>query len=286
MAITERIGKATPLGSVAFGILERRNDRERRQARKRLDVVGRFHGVVHVLAQDGQADAADHANQKRERDVAHFRWTRWTRRNHRRVNNADVGRLQRGGDTSFLQLGEQAIVERFVGFGVALEDVVLHHALRHQAGFGFLLLESAREQFLALLSFFKFAAQARHDGFFLALEVLVDFLDLRLKALNLGEIGAVLRQGLGVLTTDLPAPLEQILYGSAVANLRNDVGVALFSVVVHRLLFHALALRVDEFFVELGEALRGDVLLVVHFPDLILALVVEAGVFGIFDFYF
>ncbi len=60
----------------------------------------------------------------------------------------------------------------------------------------------------------------------------------------------------------------------------------MFREVVHRLLFHAIALRVDQLLVELGKALRGDVLFVVDFPDLILALVVEAGVFGIFDFDF
>ena len=176
VAITERISERAPLGRVAFGILERGNDGERRQARERLDVVGRLHGVVHVFAQDGEAHAADKADEKRQRDVAHFRGTRRRRRNHRGIDDADVGGLQRRRNAGFLELGEQAIVERFVGFGVALEDVVLHHALGHQARFGLLLFERAGEQLFALLGFVKFAAEARDDGFFLALEVLVDFL--------------------------------------------------------------------------------------------------------------
>ncbi len=203
MAIAERIGERAPLGRVAFGILERGNDRERRQARERLDVVGRLHGVVHVFAQDREADAADEADQKRQRDVAHFRRTRRSRRNHRGIDDADVGRLQRRRNAGFLQLGEQAIVERFVGFGVALEDVVLHHALGHQVGFGLLLLERAGQQLFALLGFVEFAAEARDDGFFLALEVLVDFLYLGLEALDLRKIGAVLSEGFGVLTAEI-----------------------------------------------------------------------------------
>ena len=89
-------------------------------------------------------------------------------------------------------------------------------------------------------------------------------------------------------TVDVGAALEKILNARAVANLRDDVGVALLREVVHRLLFHAIALRVDKLAIEVGEALRGDVLLVVDFPNLIFALVVEARVFGIlhFDFQF
>ena len=286
MAIAERIGERAPFGRVAFGILERGNDRERRQARKRLDVVRRLHSVVHVLAQDREADTADEADEQRQRDVTHFRRTRRTRRNHRGIDDTDVGGLQRRRNAGFLELGQQPVVERFVGLGVALEDVVLHHALGHEARFGFLLLKRAGEQILALLRFVKFAAEACEHGFFLALEILVDFLQLGLEALDLRKVGAILSEGFGVLTAEIGAALEQVLNGAAVANLRHDVGIALLREVVHRLLFHAIALRVDQLFVELRKPLRRDVLFVVHFPDLILAFVVEAGVFGIFDFDF
>jgi len=59
--------------------------------------------------------------------------------------------------------------------------------------------------------------------------------------------------------------------------------IALLREVVHRLLLHAIALRVDQLAVKLRKPLCRDVLLVVNFPNLILALVVESGVFRIFD---
>ena len=107
--------------------------------------------------------------------------------------------MQRRGDAGFLELGEQAVVERFVGFGVALEDVVLHHALGHQIGFGLLLIERAGQQLFALLRFVIFAAEARDDGFLLAFEILVDLLQLGLQTLHLGKVRTVLGEGFGVL---------------------------------------------------------------------------------------
>src|SRR4029077_4448383 len=40
--------------------------------------------------------------------------------------------------------------------------------------------------------------------------------------------------------------------------------------------------RFDQLAADFAEALRGDILLVIELPDLVLALVIEAGVFGIF----
>ena len=88
---------------------------------------------------------------------------------------------KRGGDAGFLQLGQQAVVESFVGFGIALEDVVLDHALGHRVGFGFLLIEDARQQFFTLLGLVIIAFQPRDDGFLLLIQILVQLLDLRLQ---------------------------------------------------------------------------------------------------------
>jgi len=49
---------------------------------------------------------------------------------------------------------------------------------------------------------------------------------------------------------------------------------------------HAFALGVGEFLVETGKALGGDVLLIVKFPDLIFAFVLEAGILGMLHFKF
>ena len=139
--------RASPLEPANCG-----NDGQRRQARKRLDVVGRLHGVVHVFAQKGQTDAADQTDEKGESDVASFRGTRGIGGNHRWIDDANVGRLQRRGNAGFLELGQQAVVESFVGLGVALEDVVFHHALGHLVGFDLLLIERLGEQDFALLA--------------------------------------------------------------------------------------------------------------------------------------
>src|SRR5207249_10321242 len=64
----------------------------------------------------------------------------------------------------------------------------------------------------------------------------------------------------------------------------NGIGVAGLRKFVQRLALHAFALRVGKFLVEIGKALRGDILLVVNLPNLILAFVFEAGVFRVLYF--
>jgi hypothetical protein len=64
--VAQRIGESSALRHVAIGILERRNDGERRQAGERLNVIGGFDRVVHVLAQKRETDAARDANEERQ----------------------------------------------------------------------------------------------------------------------------------------------------------------------------------------------------------------------------
>ena len=59
-----------------FGVVvvsESRNDSQRRQAGEGFDVVRSLHGVVHIFAQEGEANAADHADKESEGDVARLR---------------------------------------------------------------------------------------------------------------------------------------------------------------------------------------------------------------------
>src|SRR5256885_13647784 len=106
--------------AVAIGLTEGRDDGERGQARERFDVVGRLDGIVEIFAKQSQADAADESDDESERDVASLGWPRRSRRNHGRVDDANVGGLKSAGDVCFLQLGQHAVVESFVGFGFAL----------------------------------------------------------------------------------------------------------------------------------------------------------------------
>src|SRR5208283_520483 len=63
----------------------------------------------------------------------------------------------------------------------------------------------------------------------------------------------------------------------------NNFEFARLGKLVKSLLLDAVALRVGKFFVQIAEALRGHVLLVVYAPDLILALVLDACVLGFLD---
>ena len=153
--------------------------------------------------------------------------------------------MQRGGNSGFFQLGQQTVVEGLVGFGVALEDVVLHHALGHGVGFDFLLVERAGEQFFALLRFVVVAFEARDNGLLLALKILVQFLELGLEAQYLGKVGAILIHGIRILTANVGALANQFLNGRTVADLRDDVGVTGTGKLEQSLLFHALALSID-----------------------------------------
>src|SRR5260370_8889351 len=69
----------------------------------------------------------------------------------------------------------------------------------------------------------------------------------------------------------------------AVLNLWYGVEIAGFGKLIKRFLSHALALRIGQLLVDVGEPLGGDVLLVVECPDLILAFVSDAGVLGLLD---
>jgi len=62
VAIAQRVGQTPSFRRITVGILERGNDRERRQARQHLDVVRRLHGIVHVLAQQSESDSTDKAD--------------------------------------------------------------------------------------------------------------------------------------------------------------------------------------------------------------------------------
>lgn len=184
--------------AIAIGIQEGGNNGEGRQPGEGLNVVGGLHGIVHVLAQERQTDASDQADQKGQCHVAGLGGTRGIGRDHGGIDDANIGRLQSGGNPGFFELGEQAVVEGFVGFGVALEDIVLNHALGHQIGFDFLLIEGAREQLFALLGFVVVTLETRDHAFFLALDILVQVLQLRLEPEDLWKVGAVLIESVGV----------------------------------------------------------------------------------------
>ena len=52
------------------------------------------------------------------------------------------------GDIRFAKFRQHAVVKNFIAFRFALEDVVLHHTLRHLIDRGFLLLEALEQELL------------------------------------------------------------------------------------------------------------------------------------------
>src|ERR1051325_10478947 len=81
--------KAASAVSIGFGKCG--TDCERRQAREGFNIVGSLHRVVEIFAKKRQTDATDQADNESESDIAGLRWTRRVRRNHRRIDDADVG---------------------------------------------------------------------------------------------------------------------------------------------------------------------------------------------------
>ena len=265
-------------GSVGTGKF--RNNREGGQPRKGFDVVRGLHGIVEILAHQSQADTADQTNEKSEGNVAGLGGTRGRGRNHGGIHDADVGRAQSGGNRGFLQFGHQTFVESLVGLGFALENVIFHKLSCHLVGFRLLLVERISEERFALLRFVVITLEDVQDFLFFFFDGLIKFFELRLEALYLGEIGAILGQGVGVLRGGVAALLEQIADGGVVLNLRYSVEIASLGELIERFLFHAFALRVGQLLVNVGKPLGSDVLLVVKRPNLILAFVGDAGIFG------
>src|SRR5206468_7049321 len=94
---------------------------------------------------------------------------------------------------------------------------------------------------------------------FFFFDSLIKFFKLSLKTLHLGEIGAILGQGVVVLRGGIAALLEQIAEGGVVLNLGHGIEIAGFGKLVERFLLHALALRVGQLLVNVGQALCSDV---------------------------
>src|SRR6266849_1610786 len=270
--------------AVAAGLGKRGNHSKGRQAREGLDVVGTLHGIVHVLAEERQADPADQTDEESQRDVSSLRRTRGIGGHHGRIHHANIGRAQAGGDAGLFEFCQEPVVQRFVAFRFALENAVLHHALGHLIYFGLLLIESLGEQLFALANFAILALQTRDDAFLFLLGGGIEFLELRLQPLHLGEVGAILIQGVGILGIGVGAFAQKILDDAVVANLGNGVHVAGFGVLVKGLLAHAFALRFGQLPVEVAEALGSNVLLVaIESPNLVLAFIGDARIFGFFD---
>src|SRR6202011_5976160 len=58
--------------AVAVGFGKSGNNSERRQTRKRFNIVGGFYSIVHVFAEQRQTNAANQADQERQGDIASF----------------------------------------------------------------------------------------------------------------------------------------------------------------------------------------------------------------------
>ena len=144
---------------MAIGSGKLRHHRKRRQAGKGFNVIRSLDGVVQIFAEKSQADAAHQADEKGEGNVASLGRTRGCGRNHSGIDNANIGRAQTRGNGSFLELGHQTFVEGFVGFGFALEDVVLDKLFGHLIGFGLLLVERGGKHGFALASLLIIAFQ-------------------------------------------------------------------------------------------------------------------------------
>ena len=184
--------------AVSVGAGKLRHDGQGRESGESLDVVWGLDGVVEVLAHEGEADAADKTDEKSEGDVPRFGGTRRIGGDHGRIDDADIGGLQSGGNAHFLKLGHQTVVESFIGFGFALEDVVLDHALGHRIRFYFLLIEGLHEHCFALRGFAVIDFDVVQGVDIFLLDELVQIFQLGLKAQHLRKIRAVLAQSVVV----------------------------------------------------------------------------------------
>ena len=266
----------------SIGVDERGHNREGRQPRQHLHIIGRFNRVIHVLAQEGKADSPDKPDQKSQRDIAHFGGPRRRRGNHRRVDYSNVRRTQAGGDPRFFQFCEQSFIECLVGFGFTLEDVVLHEALCHLVGFRLLLIKSLEQEQLALARRAVFIFDACDDVFLFRVDQPIEFLELLLEALHAREVGPELIESRSVLGVGVVAFLVDVLKQLAVAHGREGVQAAGLGELIERLLLHAVALRLGQLLIDFPEPLGSNALLVVNRPDLVLALVGDARVLGLF----
>src|SRR5260370_39058303 len=99
--------------ATSVGFSKLRQERERRQPRKSFDVVGSLHGIVEILANKSQADAANQAHEKGQRNVTGLGRTRRRGRNHGGIHNAGVGRAETGGNGGFPSTCHENLIEGF-----------------------------------------------------------------------------------------------------------------------------------------------------------------------------
>src|ERR1700737_2856744 len=102
--------------AVTVGFGKGGNDSQRRQARQRFNIIGGFNGVVHVFAEQRQTNAANQADQEGQRDIASFGGSRRIRGDHGRIDDANIGGAQPGGNARFFQFGKQAVVKSLISF--------------------------------------------------------------------------------------------------------------------------------------------------------------------------
>ncbi len=88
-------------GAVAIRFAESGNDGEGRQAYESFDIVRALDGVVHVLAKEGQTNAADETDYERQGYVAGFGGARGIGGDHGGIDDANIGGAQTGGNTGF-----------------------------------------------------------------------------------------------------------------------------------------------------------------------------------------
>ena len=153
-------------------------------------------------------------------------------------------------------------------------------------GFRFGLIEGVRQQCFALAGFAIIAFENFENFPFLFLDVVVNVLQLGFEPQHFGEIGTILLEGVRIIRRRLPSFLQQLGESRIAIELGDGIQVARFGKFVEGLLLHALGLGIRVLLVDVAQPLRGHVLFIVERPYLILALVGDARVFRLLDFYF
>ena len=117
--------------------------------------------------------------------------------------------------------------------------------------------------------------------FFFSFSIRVlNILQLRFEPDHLGKFRPVLIQSLGILLAQIRLALEAVLQNRALSHGGKSVVITRFGQLINGLFADPIGLRFRQLAVEVGELLRGDVLLFVQGPDLIVAFVFDPGVFG------
>ncbi len=223
------------------GLFHLGNDAQQGHAKLRLQLVGMLDRIVHVLAQEHQAQGQHQAHGQTDHRIRVHVGLERKKRRLGLVHQRDVVGGHAAGHAHLLQALQQVVVDLAVGVELALEQAQVHAlVLRLDHLLAGLLQARAHQVFLAPGRVVLRLHRRQHGGN-LGLDAQFQLGDLRLGLQHLGEIGFVGAQVHQVLGLQLRLLLLDGLHGLVVQHLGGVLRAALHLAVL-RLCLHALLL--------------------------------------------